>query len=294
MKEIPVVKFESSYAPVDGIEIITLDYIRSFLPKNPQPDQPSPETPHRQDFYNLCFYTHGETRHMIDFESYEVRKNSLIYMARNQVHAFRLPPGVEGYCILFTQQYLEKTYKRLSKSIIFQFFAPGLFSPLLQAPADTSLIEYVELFYREFYNELQLNKEDILGALFTVILTKAEQLRRRNFTPVMDDAGLQTFSRFTNLLETDFQKSRNAEYYADKLLVSYKHLNSVCKELMNKTAKRFIDDYIILEARRRLAGGEISVNELAFELGFDEATNFVKFFKKHTGRPPGEARGEFS
>ena len=68
--------------------------------------------------------------------------------------------------------------------------------------------------------------------------------------------------------------------YAEKLGISYKHLNSVCKQQISKTAKDFIIDNTILEIKRQQALG-LSTNQVSRKLGFDEHTNFVKFRKKH-------------
>ena len=67
---------------------------------------------------------------------------------------------------------------------------------------------------------------------------------------------------------------------------TYKHLNIVCKEVINKTAKQYIDEFVILEAKRNLVNSTIKSTELAYLMGFEESTNFVKYFKKHTGFTP--------
>ena len=70
--------------------------------------------------------------------------------------------------------------------------------------------------------------------------------------------------------------------------ISYKHLNDICKAVLGQTAKEFIDKYLILETKRHLASSNISVKELTFQMGFDEPTNFIKFFKRHTHQTPSQ------
>jgi AraC-like DNA-binding protein len=91
-------------------------------------------------------------------------------------------------------------------------------------------------------------------------------------------------------VEKNFTKTRDAKAYAADLSISYKHLNDVSKEIVNSTAKSFIDNYVILEAKRMLVSTSLSVKEIAFELGFDEPTNFLKYFKKHTSITPVDFR----
>ena len=83
-----------------------------------------------------------------------------------------------------------------------------------------------------------------------------------------------------------FTESRNADFYAKKMNITYKHLNVICKEVVNITAKRFIDEFVILEAKRQLINSAVKSTELAFSLGFEEPTNFIKYFKKFTGLTP--------
>ncbi len=57
---------------------------------------------------------------------------------------------------------------------------------------------------------------------------------------------------------------RNADYYAEQLNITYKHLNVVCKAIVKSTAKQYIDDFVILEAKRNLINSSIKSTELAY------------------------------
>jgi AraC-like DNA-binding protein len=97
---------------------------------------------------------------------------------------------------------------------------------------------------------------------------------------------LAAFNSFKNHLEKHFAKTRNAKEYAEMIGISYNRLNAACKSIAGNTAKAFIDKFIILETKRRLATSDISVKELTYAMGFDEPTNFLKYFKKQTGQSP--------
>ena len=99
---------------------------------------------------------------------------------------------------------------------------------------------------------------------------------------------MNLFKKFNSLIEQNIAKSRSADFYANELAITYKHLNLICKELVNKTAKNVIDDFLILKAKRNLINTTMKSNELAFKLGFEDPTNFTKYFKKHTGLTPKE------
>ena len=96
------------------------------------------------------------------------------------------------------------------------------------------------------------------------------------------------FQNFIHFVENTAITSREASDYASLLNITYKSLNEICKLASNKTAKQLIDLETILKAKRKLAVEEIQVQTLAYELGFDEVTNFVKYFKRHTTLTPSQ------
>ena len=56
--------------------------------------------------------------------------------------------------------------------------------------------------------------------------------------------------------------------------------------VLNKNAKDFVDERVILEIKRLLIHTHLSVKEIAEATGFDEPTNLIKFFKRYTGQTP--------
>ncbi len=287
-KEIPSIQFRSGSTQFSGFEIIPLSRIierRNELKEDP-------EKPHQLKFYSLTFYTKGESKQLVDFQWYPVQKNTLVYQSKEQINAYHFTKDIEGFCILFSQEYFEKCFGNLPKEVIFRLFSPHLYSPILQIPMSSDFDMYLSLLFKEFYAEHKFNTEAIIDSLFTIVLTKAEQLKQTQTFYQKDDQKLELFSKFNSLLYESYRTTRNADFYAQELGITYKHLNVICKELITKTAKQFIDDFIILEAKRKLINSQIKSNELAYEMGFDEPTNFTKYFKKLTGLTPNSFKKE--
>ncbi|SLM29674.1 Transcriptional regulator, AraC family (fragment) [Desulfamplus magnetovallimortis] len=67
-------------------------------------------------------------------------------------------------------------------------------------------------------------------------------------------------------------------------------MNKIAKAITGNTVKSFIDNFVILEIKRQLAISDISIKELTYLMGFEEPTNFVKYFKKHTSHSPSQFR----
>ncbi len=76
--------------------------------------------------------------------------------------------------------------------------------------------------------------------------------------------------------------------------MSPKHLNTICKSVSGMTAKQYIDSFMILEIKRILATSDSPMQEISDNLGFEESTNFVKYFKKHSGVSPSKFRKIFT
>lgn len=78
--------------------------------------------------------------------------------------------------------------------------------------------------------------------------------------------------------------------YAGKLNVSAKTLTNCVKGISQQTPLEIINERLILEAKRLLVYSDKTVNQIGFELGFDDPSYFVKFFKRQIKRSPGEFR----
>jgi AraC-like DNA-binding protein len=281
-KDIPQITFNSSSTENFGFEIVSIEKIAQFK------DQIShnPEFPHQLKFYNLIFFTEGTGRHFIDFKWFSVQQNSLVYLTKEQVNAFEFSKGLKGFCVIFTEEYFVNCFSNLSEDFVFRLFNPQLFSPILQIPKGADFENYFQLLSKEFNHPNSFNHKSIIDSLFIILISKAENIKQHQTFHVKDSSKITVFQKFTALIEQYLTKTRSADFYAQELAITYKHLNSICKELVNKTAKKVIDDFIILQAKRSLINSTIKSNELAYQLGFEDPTNFTKYFKKNTGFTP--------
>ena len=100
----------------------------------------------------------------------------------------------------------------------------------------------------------------------------------------------QIYFAFMELVHANFKKERGIEFYADKLCISSRHLSSICKELDGQTAKKCIDEQIIINIRMLLSTTTLTIAQISDEFNFPNASFFTKFFKEHTGITPKEYR----
>ncbi|AUC76528.1 helix-turn-helix domain-containing protein [Olleya sp. Bg11-27] len=289
-KEIPHIVFDSQKPDNSGIEILTI----KSLSLRKKDIVHNPEKAHQLAFNMIVFYTAGESKQLVDFVWHDVKKNTIIHLSKGQINAFQFNDHLEGFIILFTEDYLKQQINTLPKNELIRLFNSHLFSPIIQVPEAANVSNYIQLFYEE-YSSLQedYNQENTYSALYSIIFSKLERLKQYQTFHLKRSDKLNSFLEFKSLLEVHFNTSRNADFYAEKLNISYKHLNNICKEMVTVTAKQFIDAFVILEAKRLLINSEIKSTELAYSLGFEESTNFVKYFKKHTGFTPNSFKKDY-
>ena len=291
ISSIPNVRFKKTGS---GYEFEVLKLADLFAQKDRLPIDL--EQPHRVQFHNLFFITSGEGTHHIDFVPYRFRPGTLLFLAPGQVHSFDIQSGAEGYAVLFTTRFLEEKLIHSDIPSFSRLYNYHLHEPTLQ-PHETDCEEFHILFNeiaREYERRSHFGAEEILRLLLKVLLLKLERFKRTAVESRINTELLDRFHQFRDCLGKHCQQTRKVVAYAAMLKISSKHLNTICKSVAGTTAKQCIDDFLILEVRRVLATSAGSVQELAYDFGFDEPTNFVKYFKKHTGQTPAQFRALFT
>jgi AraC-like DNA-binding protein len=111
----------------------------------------------------------------------------------------------------------------------------------------------------------------------------ALQLQNRKYLP--------EFVKLQALVEAHCLETKKVEDYAEKMNLSTKTINNITQNILHKSAKQFIDEIVILQIKRLLTNPNLSIKEIAYQAGFEETTNFYKFFKKYVQNTPESFRG---
>lgn len=290
LHDIPNIQFESHHDSVVGVDIRTIESLAA-LRKDFDHD---PEKPHQLNFNLLVVFTHGKARHLIDFEWHEVGENTVLHLSKGQINAFEFTTSIAGFIIPFTDDYLSYQMSMLPKTKLIGLFNSQVFSPMIEISEISEIANYTRLLHKEFHVEnAAVTKQSICNALFAIIFSKLEALKQVALDHLDSSRHLEEFLEFRSLLATQYTESRNADFYADQMHISYKHLNNICKNMVDLTAKQVIDQFVVLEAKRKLINSTVRSTQLAYLLGFEEATNFVKYFKKHTGLTPNTFKNRY-
>ncbi|MBI3235844.1 MAG: helix-turn-helix domain-containing protein [Bacteroidetes bacterium] len=249
-------------------------------------------TTHRTGFYHIIWFQQGSPTHLVDFNPIKIKPSTLLFLNKDTVQRFDDKSKFGGKAILFTDSFFcksETDTKFLRNSILFNdFFSVSQIQVQKHSKTFTDLLQQMTDELQEIKDNSQA---DILQNLLHNFLLQAERERRKqNFTEVKKDADLDYVMLFKDLLETGYKNQKQVNYYAKEIIITEKRLNHATTKVLGKTPKEIIDDRIMLEAKRILAHTTESVKEIGYNLGFEEPTNFIKYFKKHSTLTPTEFR----
>ncbi|TPN84741.1 helix-turn-helix domain-containing protein [Aquimarina algicola] len=239
--------------------------------------------PHRIKFHSLLIITKGQGEHTIDFIPQKLYPGVIIPLTKEQVHHFEKPLQVEGFVISFEEHFITS---KISEQNLFHFFQ--LFhNPVILIGEENikKLIPFFDLL-QNIHIDTNVNlKSELINTTFMGLLF---QIKRHSIYQhdIFESQRFKDFLAFKQLLLKKYNQSHNAKDYAKELSFSYKYLNDICKEICNQTAKSFIDNWLLLEIKRNISEKKYTSQEIAFKMGFNEPSNFIRFFKKFTGVTP--------
>jgi AraC-like DNA-binding protein len=251
--------------------------------------------PHRAQFYHIIWIEKGKGTHFIDFTPVNFEENTLIFLPHNCVNKFDINGDYQGKIILFTDSFFCKNkhdIQFLNSSILYSNLYE--IAKIKVNPQSSDLAIFMNLMETEYQRTQDNAQYHILHNLLHIFLLQAErEMRKQGFEELKPSASLDYLLLFKDLLEQNFRKEKSVNKYASELSISEKQLHKATTTLVDKTPKQVIDERIILEAKRLLVHSSQSIKELAYDLGYDEPTNFIKYFRKHTNTTPSEFREQY-
>lgn len=257
--------------------------------------QPTKIPYQRRDFYKIMLVKGNSKVHYAD-RVMEV-KNQALSFSNPQIpykweHLDRIREGI--YCIFDTQFFHQ--FGQFQQYEVFQPQGNHIFE-LSDEEAD-QIEQIYERMSREFASDYKYKFDLIRNLIFELLhfalkLEPSLQVEERS-----RNASQRISTLFMELLERQFPidethqiiKFRSASEFADQLNVHVNHLNRAVKGTTRLTTTQHISNRILLESQSLLKKTDWNVSEIAYALGFNEATHFNNFFKKHLNTSPTQYR----
>lgn len=275
----------STLHPIDsfGIKRVSLSSIRIERFENRV--NPKVPFPHKHDFYQLILITAGSGSHQVDFTTYKIAKHQMFILKPGQVHSWKLR-NIKGYVVEFNRDSLQGLSHHAPDLIKQLDFTPDA---LIYKSSEFEQLKTISiLMMEEFMAEKELSDLSLRGYLMAFLV---QILRNSPVSKQMKN--IESLERFRNLVEHNFKTEHRVEFYAKELGVTPKALTMQLSRLTGKSPRLLIQERFILEAKRYLAYSGLSVADIGYELGFEDANYFTRFFRLHTKTTPAQFRKEF-
>jgi len=106
----------------------------------------------------------------------------------------------------------------------------------------------------------------------------AERKRSLPIENVSKDSQITTFNNFLKILEENYSRNEGVSFYADKMKMSERNLNTICKNNFQKSVSEIIETRKLIEAKRMLLHTDKTISEIGYELGYSEKSYFTRVF----------------
>ncbi len=230
----------------------------------------------------------GEATITLNMTDYTIRPNNVVFFTPESIVDLKeYSDEAMAYILAFSKSFVNEIQVDLATSLpVYMRIGKD---PILPVTAkDVSEIRQVfQLIKTMLRSDKERYRHEIIRSLFTTafyIITELNQRERPSMRT--KGRGEAIFEEFSNLLQQYNKQERNVGFYAKQLGITPKYLSSIVKEVSGKTAARWIDESVILEAKNLLKYSGMSIQEIAYHLNFSTQSFFGKYFKQHTGTSP--------
>lgn len=250
----------------------------------------SPDEPHQHDFEELIIGMEGELEHFIDFKTTLLDAPLVSFVTKGKVHRV-IPKLKNGRCSMWVLRFISEFIPETT----FQLYANYHDHATLKIqPGDcfnrlVTLCEIIQGAMQQEVPDLGVVKH-LLSALFIMVESERNKIDpNENGVDLSQNTTIQNFLR---ILEENYQRPVGVEFYAEKLFMSARNLNLICKNVLHQTVSEIIETRKLIEAKNQLTHSDKNISEIGFDLGYNEKAYFTNVFKKRTGQTPTEFREE--
>ncbi|MBD2703281.1 helix-turn-helix domain-containing protein [Spirosoma sp. BT702] len=248
-----------------------------------------PLPPSRTSNHALFFVTSGQMEVSIGHQTYTVGPQSLVIVPALQIFTIQtISADSTGFMCFVSQEMIRSAVDESDFAFLKLTGHPFVTLSAQQTTFINNLLSRLTVEYLEN----GAAKTDLIPPYLLVLLTEINRAYAGTF-PIKTDASDRLVQRFMDLLTTQIRQSRLTTTYAEQLNVSPNHLNKVIKFRTGKSPSVWIDERIVLEAKVLLFQSDLTVSQVAQQLGFDDQSSFGKLFRKYAQVSPTEFRNHY-
>ncbi len=286
IKNTTIITFENSSNSNSFFDFVTIAEVFDKIPE----DHKQTEN-HRLSFYAIFIITKGQGTHTIDYKDYSYQKGTVFCLRKGVTHKFT-KTNSEGNLLLFTEDFIIKHLGKTEGLKSIQLFNEFIESPKIQL--NDALFSEIEVILDQIYKESKLKNDtfssSIKRSLLHILISKLFREKSKNKAAFRNTKHLNKFLEFQRLIEEQWFHNKTALEYAKQMSITSRTLNNIVNSTIKRSAKSLIDQIVTKQIKHLLINTELSVTEIAYQAGFNDPTNFFKYFKKNTSLSPNQFR----
>jgi AraC-like DNA-binding protein len=144
-----------------------------------------------------------------------------------------------------------------------------------------------------YLSDAKMRQHPLAYAAATLLLLHLSETLQAPFEPPASKKVHPTLSGFFELLNLHYCTRHQPNFYADQLHITIATLRRHCQEAFAQSPSELIQQKLVDEAKRLLLDTGRSVKEIAYDLGFEDESYFIRFFRQHALLPPRAFRRTF-
>lgn len=258
------------------------------------------------DFYSISIKRTSNAKMKYGQQEYDFDQGVMFFMAPGQVFGITIDPATQekdehtGWILLIHPDFLWNT--SLAKTIKnYEFFDYSVNEALfLSEKEEKTLHNIIENIQQEYHANIDKFSQNIIISQIETLLNYSERFYQRQFI-TRKIANHKILDSLEELL-TDYFNHENliskglpsVQFVAEQLNVSSSYLTGLLKILTGQNTQQHIHEKLIDKAKEKLSTTQLSVSEIAYELGFEHPQSFSKLFKNKTNVSPLDFRKKFN
>ena len=229
----------------------------------------------------------------INLHEYTLTTNTLLITLPDQiVQNISKSDDFAGVFIVVSKGFIDDTLPHITQMLTFMFDVKENPALVLAQEDVDCLLEYHSFLWKRVRMPHNIYRKEIAQSILLSLFYELHHIYQRCMPQKLRvmTRKEELMEKFLREVAENYRTERAVSYYADKLCLTAKHLSAVVKEVSGKTAGKWIDDFVILEAKALLMSSEMSIQEIAEVLHFANQSFFGKYFKHAVGLSPREYR----
>jgi|ERR1022692_63301 AraC-like DNA-binding protein len=256
------------------------------------------------DFYSISLKRNFNGKIKYGQQEYDFDEGVMFFISPGQVFGIEVNKDEElkrsGWLLLVHPDFLWNTL--LAKTIKqYDYFDYSVNEALfLSEKEETTIISIMQNIQQEYHSNIDKFSQDVIIAQLELLLTYADRFYHRQFI-TRKITNHKILNRLGDILTEYFRGDALAkkvlptvQHVAEALNVSPNYLSGLLKLLTGQSTQQHIHDKLIEKAKEQLSTTDLSVSEIAYELGFEHPQSFSKLFKTKTNLSPLEFRQSFN